>query len=88
MHLSASKSKQTLEISARSAAGEASESIVVKYEGTDVAIAFNPTYLIEPLKAVTEDEIDLEIKSDTDAGVLRGLKEPFLCVVMPQRVTA
>lgn len=87
VHLSASKSKQTLEISARSAAGEASESIVVKYEGTDVAIAFNPTYLIEPLKAVTEDEIDLEIKSDTDAGVLRGLKEPFLCVVMPQRVT-
>lgn len=88
VHLTANKTKQTLEISARSAAGEASESIVVKYEGPDVVIAFNPTYLIEPLKAVTEDEIDLEIKSDTDAGVLRGLKEPFLCVVMPQRVTA
>ena len=88
VHLSLNKAKQTLEVSARSAAGEASEPIAVKYEGADVAIAFNPTYLLEPLKAVTEDEIDLEVKSDTDAGVLRGIKEPFLCVVMPQRVTA
>ncbi|MFN7341667.1 MAG: DNA polymerase III subunit beta [Opitutia bacterium] len=88
VHISVSKASQRLEISARSAAGEASEPIAVKYDGADIAIAFNPTYLVEPLKAVTEDEIDLEVKSDTDAGVLRGIKEPFLCVVMPQRVTA
>ena len=88
VHISVNKARQTLEVSAKSAAGEATEPLAVKYEGADVAIAFNPTYLIEPLKAVTEDEIDLEIKSDTDAGVLRGIKEPFLCVVMPQRVTA
>jgi len=88
VHISVSKERQTLEISARSAAGESVEPIAVKYEGANVNIAFNPTYLVEPLKAVTEDEVDLEIKSDTDAGVLRGIKESFLCVVMPQRVSA
>jgi DNA polymerase-3 subunit beta len=87
VHISVSKERQTLEITARSAAGESVEPIAVKYEGANVNIAFNPTYLIEPLKAVTEDEVDLEIKSDTDAGVLRGIKETFLCVVMPQRVS-
>jgi DNA polymerase-3 subunit beta len=52
-----------------------------------VNIAFNPQYVIEPLRNVTEDEIDFEFKDDMSPGVIRGLKEDFLCVVMPQRIS-
>jgi DNA polymerase-3 subunit beta len=59
----------------------------VKYDGPDVNIAFNPGYVIDPLKALTEDEIDFEFKDDMSPGVVRALKEDFLCVVMPQRIS-
>jgi len=87
VRLSVSKKSQNLEVSAKSESGEAHEPIAVKYEGPDVNIAFNPTYVIEPLKALTEDEIDFEFKDDMSPGVIRGLKGDFLCVVMPQRIS-
>jgi DNA polymerase-3 subunit beta len=87
IRLTVSKKDQNLEISAKSDSGEAHEPIAVKYDGPEVNIAFNPQYVVEPLKAVTEDEIDFEFKDDMSPGVIRGLKEDFLCVVMPQRIS-
>jgi len=87
IRMSVGKKTQNLEISAKSDSGEAHEPIAVKYDGPDVNIAFNPQYVIEPLRNVTEDEVDFEFKDDMSPGVIRGLKEDFLCVVMPQRIS-
>jgi len=87
IRMSVSKKTQNLEISAKSESGEAHEPIAVKYEGPDVNIAFNPQYITDPLKALTEDEIDFEFKDEMSPGVIRGLKDDFLCVVMPQRIS-
>jgi DNA polymerase-3 subunit beta len=87
IRMSVGKKTQNLEISAKSESGEAHEPIAVKYDGPDVNIAFNPQYVIEPLRNVTEDEVDFEFKDDMSPGVIRGLKEDFLCVVMPQRIS-
>ena len=87
IRMTVSKKSQNLEISAKSESGEAHEPIAVKYDGPEVNIAFNPQYVIEPLRNVTEDEIDFEFKDDMSPGVIRGLKEDFLCVVMPQRIS-
>jgi DNA polymerase-3 subunit beta len=87
IRLTISKKTQNLEISAKSDSGEAHEPITVKYDGPEVTIAFNPQYVIDPLKALTDDEIDFEFKDEMSPGVLRGLKDDFLCVVMPQRIS-
>ncbi len=87
VRLTVSKKTQNLEISSKSETGESQEPIAVKYDGPDVNIAFNPGYVIDPLKALTEDEIDFEFKDDMSPGVIRALKEDFLCVVMPQRIS-
>ena len=87
IRMSVTKKTQNLEISAKSDSGEAHEPIAVKYEGPDVNIAFNPQYIIDPLKALTEDEVDFEFKDEMSPGVIRGLKDDFLCVVMPQRIS-
>ena len=87
IRMTVSKKTQNLEISAKSDSGEAHEPIAVKYDGPEVNIAFNPQYVIEPLRNVTEDEIDFEFKDDMSPGVIRGLKDDFLCVVMPQRIS-
>jgi DNA polymerase-3 subunit beta len=66
--------------------GEARESIAVNYKGPDLAIAFNPRYLIEPLNALNQDEVFLELTDELSPGVLK-INGPFLYVVMPMRLS-
>ncbi|MDX1951763.1 MAG: DNA polymerase III subunit beta [Verrucomicrobiota bacterium] len=66
--------------------GEGRESIAVNYKGKDIAIAFNPTYLMDPLKALTEEEVYLELIDDLSPGLLK-VNGPFLYVLMPMRMS-
>src|SRR5438445_12030229 len=80
-------SKNKLEITANSPeVGEAKESLAVNYKGPDMAIAFNPKYMIDPLNALTNDEVFLELIDELSPGVLK-INGPFLYVVMPMRLT-
>jgi DNA polymerase-3 subunit beta len=66
--------------------GEARESMAINYKGKEMAIAFNPAYLVEPLNALTEDEVFLELIDELSPGVLK-INGPFLYVVMPMRLS-
>jgi DNA polymerase-3 subunit beta len=79
--------KNNLAITANSPeVGEARESIAVNYKGKDMAIAFNPKYMIDPLSALSEDEVFFELIDELSPGVLK-INGPFLYVVMPMRLS-
>ena len=78
--------KNNLAITANSPEiGEARESLAINYKGKDMSIAFNPGYVIEPLNALTNDEVFLELIDELSPGVLK-INGPFLYVVMPMRL--
>jgi DNA polymerase-3 subunit beta len=66
--------------------GEARESLAVNYKGKEIAVAFNPKYLIDPLNALAEDEVFFELTDELSPGVLK-INGPFLYVVMPMRLS-
>lgn len=79
--------KNNLAITANSPEiGEAREGIAVNYKGKDLAIAFNPRYLIEPLSALSQDEVFFELTDELSPGVLK-INGPFLYVIMPMRLS-
>lgn len=79
--------KNTLAITANSPeVGEARETMAVNYKGKELAIAFNPRYLIDPLAALSEDEVFIELIDELSPGVLK-INGPFLYVVMPMRLS-
>ena len=79
--------KNKLEITANSPeVGEAKETLAVNYKGPEMAIAFNPKYLIDPLNALVNDEVFLELIDELSPGVLK-INGPFLYVVMPMRLS-
>ena len=79
--------KNTLAITANSPeVGEARETLAVNYKGKELAIAFNPRYLIDPLTALTVDEVFLDLIDELSPGVLK-INGPFLYVVMPMRLS-
>jgi DNA polymerase III subunit beta len=66
--------------------GEAREGIAINYKGKDIAIAFNPIYMMDPLKALDNDEVYLELIDELSPGVMK-INGPFLYVLMPMRMT-
>ena len=66
--------------------GEARESIPVKYAGKEITIAFNPAFLMAPLKHLDSDEVFLELSDELSPGVIKS-NVPFLYVIMPIRIT-
>jgi DNA polymerase-3 subunit beta len=79
--------KNNLAITANSPeVGEARESIAINYKGKEFAIAFNPAYMIEPLNALDNDEVFMELIDELSPGVLK-INGPFLYVVMPMRLS-
>jgi DNA polymerase III subunit beta len=77
--------KSKLEVSAISQeVGEAREMLDVKYAGKPFAIAFNPQFLMDPLRTLARDEIYLELTDDLSPCVVKS-DIPFLYVLMPLR---
>ena len=81
-------SKNNIDITANTPeVGEAQESIAVAYKGREFSIAFNPEFLMAPLRALTEDEVFLDLIDEMSPGVLK-IQTPFLYVLMPMRISS
>jgi DNA polymerase-3 subunit beta len=78
--------KNNLEISTTSPdIGDAQENIPIQYKGKEFAIAFNPGFLLDPLKNVQEDVVYMDLIDEMSPGVLK-INAPFLYVLMPMRI--
>ena len=80
-------SSNLLEITASSPDfGESHESMAIAYSGADLQVAFNPQFVMDPLRALTKDEVFFELKDEVSPGVFKTL-ESFVCVIMPVRLS-
>ena len=68
--------------------GDASETVDADFDGSDLTIAFNPTYLIDGVEAVSGDEVLLETVDATKPATVRAAEETnFRYLLMPVRVS-
>jgi DNA polymerase III subunit beta len=65
--------------------GEARESLAVMYKGREFSIAFNPEFLMAPLRNLSTDEVYLDLIDEMSPGVIK-IAGPFLYVLMPMRL--
>jgi DNA polymerase III subunit beta len=80
-------SKNNLEITANTPEiGEAHESLPVNYKGKEFSIAFNPQFLQDPLRALPDEEVHLDLIDEMSPGVIK-INTPFLYVLMPMRIS-
>lgn len=79
--------KNKLEITASTAdVGEARETMAISYTGKAITVAFNPEFLMDPLKTLVKDEVYLELADVLSPGVIKA-DIPFLYVLMPMRTS-
>ena len=64
--------------------GEARDIVPIKYNGPKIEIVFNPGFVMDPLKAIDEDDITIDLASGTSPALMK-CSVPFLYVMMPLR---
>ncbi len=66
--------------------GEAKEELPAEVNGDEIAIGFNPNYLIDVLKNLDVDNISFSLTEPDKPGLLRG-KDGYLYVIMPMQLS-
>ncbi len=64
--------------------GESREEILAEYGGKEMIVGFNPQYLIDMLKNISAESIELELSGPDKAGVIR--LGDYLYLVLPMRI--
>lgn len=64
--------------------GESREEIPIEYGGKEMIIGFNPQFLIDMLKNISEESIEIELMGADKAGVIR--LGDYLYLVLPMRI--
>ncbi len=68
--------------------GEANETVDGDFTGEDLVIAFNPSYLIEGVDAVLDDEVFIETDNPARPATVRAAaRDDFRYLLMPVRVS-
>ena len=67
--------------------GEATESLDIKYSGPKMSLAFNPEFVMAPLRNLDQDEVYLDLIDEASPAVFK-IDVPFLYVIMPMRAAA
>lgn len=79
------ESNQLIVSSRAAEVGEVRDIVPIKYDGAKIDIVFNPSYVMDPLKAIDEDEIAMELNDGTKPALIK-CSVPFLYVMMPLRI--
>ncbi|RKY38844.1 MAG: DNA polymerase III subunit beta [Candidatus Omnitrophota bacterium] len=65
--------------------GEAREEMEVEYQGEEITIGFNPYYLLDMLRSIPFEEIELGLEESEKPGVFKA--ENFTCILMPIQIS-
>ncbi|MFH1413638.1 MAG: DNA polymerase III subunit beta [Candidatus Omnitrophota bacterium] len=65
--------------------GESREEVPVEYQGKELVIGFNPAYLIDVLRNLTNQCVELEITDAEKPGVIRI--DGYVYIVLPMRLS-
>mgnify|MGYP001601540754 FL=1 len=65
--------------------GESREEVPMEYQGKEMIIGFNPSYLMDVLKNLGGEQVELELTDSEKPGVIRS--NGYVYIVLPMRLS-
>ena len=65
---------------------ESREEVDCSYSGEEMTMGFNPTYLMDALKNIDEEEIGFELTSPDKPGVIRAGGNSYIYIILPMQL--
>jgi DNA polymerase-3 subunit beta len=78
---------EDMELKINSTIGSMNENIDITKEGKDIMIGFNPKFLIDALKVIDDEEIDIYMVNPKAPCIIRDEKNSYLYLILPVNFT-
>ncbi len=65
--------------------GEAKEELPAEFKGQDITIGFNPGYVLDVLKNLSDENVTISLTEPDKPGLVKG-REGYLYVIMPMQL--
>ncbi len=76
-----------MELKINSVIGSMNESIDIRKEGKDIMIGFNPKFLIDALRVIDEEEVDLYMVNPKAPCFIRDEEQNYIYLILPVNFT-
>lgn len=76
-----------MELKINSTVGSMNEEIDIKKQGKDLMIGFNPKFLIDALKVIEDEEIDIYLVNPKAPCFIRDAEEKYIYLILPVNFT-
>ncbi len=80
-------SDDTMELKINSTVGSMNEEIDIKKQGKDLMIGFNPKFLIDALKVIDDEEIDIYLVNPKAPCFIKDPEEKYIYLILPVNFT-
>lgn len=77
-----------LELQINSAMGSMDENITISKEGKDIMIGFNPRFLIDALKVIDDEEINIYLVNPKAPCFIKDSEEKYIYLILPVNFNA
>ncbi len=78
---------QSMELKINSVLGSMNEDIDIEKEGKDLMIGFNPKFLIDALKVIDDEEVDLYMVNPKAPCYIKNIEESYIYMILPVNFT-
>lgn len=76
-----------MELKINSTVGSMNEEIDIKKQGKDLMIGFNPKFMIDALRVIDDEEIDIYLVNPKAPCFIRDMKEKYIYLILPVNFT-
>lgn len=81
-------SDSNMELKINSAIGSMNEDIDINKEGMDIVIGFNPRYLIDALRVIDDEEVDIYLFNPKAPCFIKDKEENYIYFILPVTIIA
>ena len=79
---------ESLLLKIQSSLGKMNEDIDITKQGKDIMIGFNPKFLIDALKVIDDEEVEIYMVNPKAPCIIKDIKESYIYLVLPVNFTA
>ena len=78
---------ETMELKINSVLGSMNEDIDIEKQGKDLMIGFNPKFLIDALRVIDDEEVELYMVNPKDPCFIKNQEESYIYLILPVNFT-
>ncbi len=78
--------ENNMEAAVKSAIGSLKEDILIRKEGKDITIGFNPKFLIDALRVIDDEEVDMYMVNSKAPCFIRDGEGAYLYLILPVNI--